>query len=161
MSIDWREVKLDISNDLVYWNALSPSFTDWRWGRSILQCIYLTLPINENDDAPLEPFSPPKQLWPMSINWRAVRFDISNDLVFLNALPPNLTDWSWGNPSHQLIYSVLPIKMNESAELKQFSPISTVSSASNSVNSNDFVDWNTLLLILNDRNDFISTPLFQ
>ena len=57
--------------------------------------------------------------------------------------------------------SVLPIKANELVELKQFSPISTVSSASNSVNSNDVADWNALLLILNDLSDFISTPLFQ
>ena len=35
--------------------------------------------------------------------------------------------------------------------MKQFSPISTVSSASNSVNSKDFADWNALLLKLIDR----------
>ena len=114
-----------------------------------------SIPITENEVAPL------KQYLPKSMDRSEVSFVITSALASLNALSPNLTDWSWGSPSHQFTYSVLPIKANESAELKQFSPISTVSSASNSVNLNDVADWNALLLILNDFNDFISTLLFQ
>ena len=55
----------------------------------------------------------------------------------------------------------MPLQENDDVSLKQSSPIKIDASASNSVNSNDFADWNALLLILNDFNDFISTPLLQ
>lgn len=48
------------------------------------------------------------------------------------------------------------LKENDDVPLKQSSPISTVSSASNSISSNEFADWNALLMILIDLNDFIS-----
>ena len=98
-SMDWREVRLDIANDLVYWNALLLNLIDWNWGRPILHIILPTIPIKEKAFAPL------KQFWPMSIDWREVRLDISNDLVFWNALLFNLIDWSWGRSILHIILS--------------------------------------------------------
>ena len=53
----------------------------------------------------------------------------------------------------------MPLKENDDVSLKQSSPITIDASASNSVNSNDFADWNALLLILNDFNEFSSIVL--
>ena len=48
-SMDWREVRFDIANDLVLRNASLPSLTDWSRGRSITYVTDSTIPINEND----------------------------------------------------------------------------------------------------------------
>ena len=54
----------------------------------------------------------------------------------------------------------MPLKENDDVPLKQSSPISIDSSASSSIISNEFADWNALLMILNDLSDFISTQLY-
>ena len=144
MSIDWREVRLVISNDLVFWNALLFNLTDWSWRRSILHIILSTVPIKEKALAPL------KQFWPMSIDWREVRLVISNDLVFWNALLFNLTDWSWRRSILHIILSTVPIKEKALAPLKQFWPMSIDWREVRFDISNDLVFWNALLFNLID-----------
>ena len=153
----WIEEKWDLTLQMIWYSGMHnhPVWLIEVEEELSLSSFTQSIPITENEVAPL------KQYLPKSMERIEVRFVITSALASLNALSPNLIDWSWGSPSHQFTYSVLPIKANESAKLKQFSPISTVSSASNSVNLNDFADWNALLLILNDLSDFISTPLFQ
>ena len=95
ISMDWRDERIDTANDVVYWKALSFILTLWRWGRSDLHCQLSCLPVNKNDAASL------KQFWPISMDWRDGRFDISNDVAFWNALSLNCTLWSWGRPIFQ------------------------------------------------------------
>ena len=59
-------------------------------GNLRIQIILPIIPINENDDDALL-----KQYSPISMDWREVRFDISNDMVYWNDLSPSLTDCSW------------------------------------------------------------------
>ena len=87
-SMDTREVRFDIANDMVLKNASSPSLTDWSRGRSISHFILSIIPINENEAAEFKPFSP------ISTVSSASNSVNSNDFADWNALLLILNDFS-------------------------------------------------------------------
>lgn len=150
--------RFSILNTLEYLKAIFPSLIVWRWGRSFHYFIHIFILIKENDGAETSYSTvlPLKHPWPISMDWREVKSNISNDVVIWNELSPSLTDWRLGRSIHQQYQSFTLVIENDDVPLKQLTPISIDSSDSNCVKLNELADWNAVVFRLNDFNDVIS-----